>query len=519
MALLQAPELFAWLLVVIATLRLLKQLLAAPAKKRDAVSASPSLPRPRGLPFIGNLHQLGANPQDSLAELAARHAAPLMLLRLGSVPTLVVSSPDAARAVFQHNDRALSGRPAPYAVFRISYGLQNITFGHPEGAFWRAARRACQSELLGAPRVRGFRHAREDEAAALVAAVADASGAGAPVNLSELIITSSNRIVRRIAFGGDGRGEVAMETSAVLKETQRLFGAFWVADYVPWLGWLDALRGLRGRLERNFRWLDAFYESVIDSHLHKRTSADDDEEDLVDVLLRLHGDPAHRSTFRISRDQIKGILTDMFVAGTDTIAAAVEWTMTDLVNHPDVLAKAQHEVRSVVGDGTDMVREPDLRSLGYLKLVIKESMRLHPSVPLLPRETTEPCTVQGSEIPAGMRVIVNVKAIGAHPGAWGPDAARFVPERHSEVDASKDFRPWVDDGFALVPFGIGRRSCPGVHFATAVVELVLANLLFSFDWRAPLGEPVDVEEENGLTVLRKNPLVLLAKRRRVPASQ
>ena len=139
MALLQAPELFAWLLVVIATLLLLKQLLAAPAKKR----ASPSLPRPRGLPLIGNLHQLGALPQDSLAALAAKHEAPLMLLRLGSVPTLVVSSPDAARAVFQHNDRALSGRPALYAAARFSYGLQNISFAPSDGAFWRAARRAC----------------------------------------------------------------------------------------------------------------------------------------------------------------------------------------------------------------------------------------------------------------------------------------------------------------------------------------------------------------------------------------
>ncbi|KAM0847434.1 hypothetical protein ACQ4PT_055013 [Festuca glaucescens] len=517
---LQAHELFAWLLVVIVTLLLLKQLFAAPAKKRAAVSVSPSLPRPRGLPLIGNLHQVGALPQDSLAALAATHAVPLMLLRLGSVPTLVVSSPDAARALFQHNDRALSGRPALYAAVRLSYGLQNISFAPPEGTFWRAARRACLSELLGAPRVRGFRDAREGAAAALVAAVADASGAGTPVDLSELLIATSNRIVTRVAFGG--RDDGGLQTRAVLKETQSLLGAFWVADYVPWLGWLDALRGLRGRLERNFHQLDAFYERVIDSHLNKRTSSstdEEEEEDLVDVLLRLHGDPVHRSTFG-SRDQIKGILTDMFIAGTDTSAATVEWTMTELVNHPDVLAKAQHEVRSVVGDGSDMVREPDLRGLGYLKLVIKESMRLHPPAPLLvPRETIEPCTVQGCEVPAGTRVLVNAKAIGAHPDAWGPDAALFVPERHSEVDAGKDFRPWIDDSFALVPFGIGRRSCPGVHFATAVVELVLANLLFSFHWSAPLGEAVDTEEVNGLTVYRKNPLVLLAKRRYVPASK
>jgi cytochrome P450 family 71 subfamily A len=161
-----------------------------------------------------------------------------------------------------------------------------------------------------------------------------------------------------------------------------------------------------------------------------------------------------------------------------------------------------------------LVREPDLPRLRYLKLVIRESLRLHSPAPLLvTRETTEPCEVRGHVIPAGTRVLVNAKAIGTDPAAWGPDAARFVPERHDGegVDLG-DHKPWHGDGFTLVPFGIGRRSCPGVHFATAVIELLLANLLFSYDWRSPLGEVVDVDVEKGLTVPRKNPLVLLAER-------
>ncbi|KAL6652519.1 hypothetical protein ACP70R_011444 [Stipagrostis hirtigluma subsp. patula] len=502
----QAPELVALVLLVLATILLFKQLVLAPFKRR---SASPSLPCPRGLPLIGNLHQLGALPHASLAALASKHAAPLMTLRLGSVPALVVSSADAARAVFQHNDRALSGRPATCAATRFSYGLQDIVFAPPDGAFWRAARRACLSELLGAPRVRGFRDVREAEAAALVAAVTDASGAGSPVDLSEKLMVTSNKIVRRVAFGDDG--DERIDSRAVLEETQKLLGAFFFADYIPSLGWLDALLGLRRRLERNFHELDAFYERVIDEHLNKR-AVSKEEEDLVDVLLRLHGDPAHRSTFG-SRDQIKGILTDIFIAGTDTSAATVEWTMTELVRHPDVLAKAQQEVRGVVAGG-DIVLESDLPRLHYLKLVIRESMRLHPPAPLLvPRETTEPITVHGCEIPAGTRVLVNATAIGKDPDAWGPDEARFVPERHDGdgVDLA-DHKPW-HEGFALVPFGIGRRSCPGANFATPVVELLLANLLLCFDWRAPHGEDVDVEEENGLTVHRKNPLLLVAQRR------
>jgi cytochrome P450 len=294
-------------LVTTVTVVYFTHLLLAPLKRRAASSRSPSLPRPRGLPLIGNLYQLGAVPHDSLAALAARHAAPLMLLRLGSVPTLVVSTADALRAAFQPNDRAMSGRPALTAATKITYGLQDIVFSPPDGAFWRAARRASLSELLSAPRVRGFRGVREGEAAALVAAVADASGnGGSPVNLSERLMATSNRILRRVAFGDDGDNEGGIEAGAVLDETQKLLGAFFVADYMPWLGWLDTLRGLRRRLERNFHELDAFYEKVIDDHLNKRDGSKG--EDLVDVLLRLHGDPAYKSTFN-SRNQIKGILT------------------------------------------------------------------------------------------------------------------------------------------------------------------------------------------------------------------
>ncbi|CAL5016336.1 unnamed protein product [Urochloa decumbens] len=496
-------------LAITVTTLYLTRLLLAPLKRRAATSSPPSLPCPRGLPLIGNLHQLGAVPHDALAALAASHAAPLMLLRLGSVPTLVVSTADALRAAFQPNDRAMSGRPALAAATRITYGLQDIVFSHPDGAFWRAARRASLSELLSAPRVRGFRGVREGEAAALVSEI---SRAGSPVNLSEMLMATSNRILRRVAFGDDGDGEGSIEAGAVLDETQKLLGAFFVSDYMPWLGWVDTLRGLRRRLERNFHELDAFYEKVIDDHLNKKRAVGSKAEDLVDVLLRLHGDPAYNSTFN-SRDQIKGILTDMFIAGTDTGAATVEWTMTELVRHPDILAKAQEEVRGAVADGSDLVVESDLPRLKYLKQVIRESMRVHPPVPLLvPRQTIEPCTVYGCEIPAGTRVFVNARAIGQDPAAWGPDAARFAPERHEEVADLGDHKPW-HDSFRLVPFGVGRRSCPGVHFATSAVELLLANLLFCFDWRAPDGAVVDLDQETGLTVHRKNPLLLVAERR------
>ncbi|BAF15017.2 Os04g0480600, partial [Oryza sativa Japonica Group] len=210
------------------------------------------------------------------------------------------------------------------------------------------------------------------------------------------------------------------------------------------------------------------------------------------------------------------VLQDMFIAGSDTSAVTVQWAMTELVRNPDVLAKAQHEVRRVIagGGGGDkdgaMVREADLPELHYLRLVIKETLRLHPASPLVQRETTEPFrTAHGVEIPARTRVVINAMAIHTDPGVWGPNAERFLPERHRAHDADGE-QQHEHDGFALVPFGIGRRSCPGVHFAAAAAELLLANLLFCFDWRALPGREVDVEEENGLAVRKKNPLVLIA---------
>jgi hypothetical protein len=133
------------------------------------------------------------------------------------------------------------------------------------------------------------------------------------VNLSDRLVVTTNRTVRRVAFGDDVDADVdsSVRTRAILEETQRLLGAFFVADYMPWLGWLDALRGLRRRLERNFRELDAFYEKVIDEHIEKGAKSKE-EGDLVDVLLRLHNDPAHQSTFG-SRSHIKGILTVRYI--------------------------------------------------------------------------------------------------------------------------------------------------------------------------------------------------------------
>ena len=200
-------------------------------------------------------------------------------------------------------------------------------------------------------------------------------------------------------------------------------------------------------------------------------------------------------------------MQDIFAAGTDTTATALEWAMSELMKNPRVRKKAQAEIREAF-EGKKTVNESDLDKLSYLNSVIKETMRLHPPVPLLlPRECSEQCNVGGYEIPIKTKVIVNAWALGRDPKHWY-DAERFIPERF-EGATSIDFK---GNNFEYIPFGAGRRMCPGISLGLANMELPLAALLYHFDWELPNGmkpEDLDMNESFGAAVGRKNNLYLI----------
>ena len=199
----------------------------------------------------------------------------------------------------------------------------------------------------------------------------------------------------------------------------------------------------------------------------------------------------------------------MFFAGVDTAASVLEYTVVELMQRPRVMRKLQAEVRSIVPKGQEIVSEADLNlnGMAYLRAVIKESLRPHFSM--------VSCSVDGFVVPAGVRVLVNAWTIGRDARYWGEDAEEFVPERFLDGGSAADVG-FKGNDFQFLPFGAGRRQCPGMNFGMAAVEVMLANLVHRFDWEMPTGKEagdIDMSEEFGLVVHRKEKLLLAPKLR------
>ncbi|CAN6328848.1 unnamed protein product [Urochloa humidicola] len=469
-------------------------------------------PSPPGWPVIGHLHLLSAGmPHHVMADLARSMKAPLLALRMGSVRAVVISKPDLARAALTSNDAALASRPHLLSGQFLSFGCSDVTFA-PAGAYHRMARRVVVSELLSARRVATYGAVRVKELRRLLAHLAKNTTPGVPVDLSECFLNLANDVLCRVAFGRrfpHGKGD---RLGAVLAEAQDLFAGFTVGDFFPELEPVaSTVTGLRRRLKKCLADLREVCDEIVDEHLSgKRPHIPGDrDEDFVDVLLRVQKSPDLEVP--LTDDNLKALVLDMFVAGTDTTFATLEWTMTELVRHPRILRKAQEEVRRVVG-GKGRVEEADLGELHYMRAVIKETFRLHPAVPLLvPRESVAPCTLGGYDIPAKTRVFINTFAMGRDPEIW-ENPMEYSPERFDNGGGEIDLK---DPDFKLLPFGGGRRGCPGYTFALATVQVSLASLLYHFDWALPDGvraEDVSLEESFGLATRKKESLFVVVRK-------
>ncbi|KAI3718600.1 hypothetical protein L6452_19478 [Arctium lappa] len=443
-------------------------------------SSNPKLPPgPRKLPFIGNMLSMISSelPQETFRKLARKYG-PLMHLQLGEISAIVVSSSQVANEIFK-NDIAFANRPELLLAKIVLYNCTDIGFS-AYGDYWRQMRKICTLELLSTKKVQSFATIREQVGRGVVDSIRESSGL--PIDLTEMIFISTNTVTSMAAFGEKYKDQE--ELMRLLKEMGEAASGFDVADLFPSYKLLHFLTGMKHKLEKLHHKLDNILNDIIKKHQENLTGLKNQignagEEDLVDVMLRLkvNGD----LEFPITSDNIKAIILDVFAAGTDTSSATVEWAMSEMVRNPKVMAKAQSEVRQVF-NGKEEVKEIDFQRLNYLKLVIKETLRLHPPIPLLlPRECRERCEINGYTIPVKTKVFINAWALGRDPEFW-MDAENFVPERFE--NSHLDF---TGSSFEYIPFGAGRRICPGRTFGLANIEFLLVNLLYHFDWELPGG--------------------------------
>ncbi|KAL3742657.1 hypothetical protein ACJRO7_018038 [Eucalyptus globulus] len=471
------------------------------AKSSNALKLPPG---PKKLPLIGNLPQLRSPelPHHHLNNLAKTYG-PIYHLKVGELMLVVLTTPEIAEEVLKTQEINFAQKPL-FPSLEMMFDTCSSFMYAPYGEHWRQLRKFCVLELLSVKRVRSFQSIREDEMSNLVQFVR--SSQGCPLNLTNKISSCLNGIISKAAFGESYK---CQEYLSALKDAIEQAGGLSVVDVFPSLRILRYISGRKWRLDSVRRRCDQISNHILNDHKRQRENLSTQKdsfvkEDFVDVLLRIQ--ESNELGFHLTDDHIKTIILEFYGGGTDTSSVTAEWAMSELLKNPQAMTKAQAEVRMAL-KGKDRVQESDLEDLKYLKSVIKETLRLHPPVPLVPREARKACKIRGYDIPVKSRVLIHAGAFGRDPNHW-EDPEKFVPERF--LESSVDF---IGTHHHFVPFGFGRRVCPGIAFAVANIELLLALLLYHFDWALPNGqtpEELDMTEVFAATVTRKSDLYAVA---------
>uniref|UniRef100_A0ACD5WBE6 Uncharacterized protein n=1 Tax=Avena sativa TaxID=4498 RepID=A0ACD5WBE6_AVESA len=471
-------------------------------------------PSPPAVPFLGHLHLVAKKPlHATLRRLASRYG-PVFALRLGARNAVVVSSAACARECFTEHDVAFANRPQFPSQLLVSFGGTSLLISS-YGPRWRTLRRVATVQLLSAHRVACMSGVISAEIRAMTRRLCRAAAAGGgaarvllkrrlfEVSLSVLMETIANtKGTRPVEDADTDMSMEAQEFKKVVDEITPYIGAANMWDFLPVMRWFDVFR-VRNKILSSVSRRDAFLRRLIDA---ERQRLDDgggegDKKSMIAVLLTLQKTEPEVYTDTM----ITALCANLFAAGTETTSTTTEWAMSLLLNHPAVLKKAQAEIDVSVGTSR-LVAAADVPHLTYLQCIISETLRLYPAAPLLlPHESSADCRVGGYDVPSDTMLIVNAYAIHRDPAAW-EDPSSFRPEW---------FEDGKGDGMMAMPFGMGRRRCPGETLALQMVGLVLGTLLQCFDWERVDGVEVDMTEGGGLTIPKAVPLEAVCRPRAV----
>ncbi|KAH7575158.1 hypothetical protein JRO89_XS02G0055800 [Xanthoceras sorbifolium] len=463
-------------------------------------------------PIIGHLHLLGSNQllHQKLGEMADKYGK-AFTIRLGIHRALVISSWEVTRECFTINDKVLSTRPESLGAKILAY--DHLMFGFaPYGPYWRDVRKLATVELLSNHSLELLQHVRDTEISIFIKelyAQCVKNGGAAAVEIKERFShLSANIIVRMIAgkqYFGTDVDEESRRFQKALGNFFYLMGLYFISDTVTFLGWLDVVKGYINKMKRTARQLDYVLKNWVEEHSQRRLNRNvsDEEQDFIHVMLSAMDN--HKISAQDANITVKATCLNLILGGGDTTPGTLTWALALLLNNRHVLKKAQDELNLLVGKHRQ-VDESDIKDLIYLQAIVKETLRLYPAAPLSgPRKAMEDCTIAGYHIPAGTLLVANLWKLHRDPRIW-LNPSEFVPERFLNEHANLDVRGLQ---FEFLPFGSGRRKCPGISLALQVLHLTLARLLHAFELGTVEDTAVDMSEGPGLTVPKATPLEVI----------
>ncbi|KAM7517965.1 hypothetical protein LguiB_016927 [Lonicera macranthoides] len=474
-------------------------------------------PGPPAWPVFGHIFSLGTTPHITLAGLKQKYG-PIIWIKLCATDTMVIQSASAAAELFKNHDVLFADRTILDAMRSHSFHEGSMGLA-PYGSHWRLLKKICTVEMFVNKRIIESARVRKKCVNDLLAWVKE-EGAGGAVEVGRLAFLASFNMIGNMVLSRDvvdPRSQVGSEFFTAVCDFVHLLTKPNISDLFPGLSVFD-LQGIRKKMDRALgKALEISYgymkERIKDREHEKEEEGEVSErrKDFLDVLLDFEGQ-GNDEPLKLPGDTIKSFVTEMFFAGAETSSVTIEWAMTELLRNSKTMAKVKDELAKIVGPNKKL-EENDFHNLPYLQAVIKETLRLHPPGPLLvPRRARQDLDFMGYHIPKNTQVLVNVWAIGKDSEYWD-DPLSFKPERF--LTSKIDFK---GQHFEYLPFGAGRRSCPGLPIAQRTLPLILGSLLHEFDWELEdhiTVEEMDMNEKMGAGLRKLVPLKAIPKKRMV----
>ncbi|CAA2993440.1 probable (S)-N-methylcoclaurine 3 -hydroxylase isozyme 2 [Olea europaea subsp. europaea] len=457
-------------------------------------------PGPNPWPILGNIPHIGLMPHVSLANLAKIYG-PLMSLKLGTQCIIVGSSPEAAIEILKSKDRIFSGRYIPKALPATKEELNHLSLGWADcNDNWKSLRILCRAELFSKKALESQARLREKSITSLIKFVG--SKEGKEVKIADLVFATVFNILGNSMMSTDFIGLEEKNSDGgmkgIIRDYVEALAAPNLSDFYPILGKLD-LQGIRRKVAVLLAKIRAAWGPIIEERRNGRNNSST-SQDFLDTLLD-NG---------FSYNQINQLFVELFAAGTDTTTSTVEWTMVELLKNPEAMKNVHREIDTEINE--DFPNNSHLLQLPYLEACTKETLRLHPPAPLLlPHRAIETGQVMNYTVPKNAQLVVNAWAIGRNPSVWDKPL-EFRPERF--LTSSLDFK---GNDFEFLPFSAGRRICPGLPMAAKTIPLIVASLIYFFNWSLPHGinpKELNMSEKFGVTMQMEHPLVLVPEARK-----